>query len=403
MRCPNGHNRCSVDDSHTNASRGKQEAPIPPARSAAPAIGVLDTLRALLGEELSIRSARRLTDDKAREIGALLKEQGTIWPAAPPLEPDELRLFVEARLDLLDPGHRRQGSDAFIGALLYGDRVVVPEPGFGPEALRSIIGLAPLIERGDLILVPDKELFSPAEAEIWEEVIQALEADGAWASFANDKPGHPESWFYIEVAAEAFTRKYWNAEAADAKVLPDDAVSRKDFAHRLRIAGEDLEEHDVDFKAVNAVATAFLPRLESPSLATVISARNELEAFEDWRAQLRNASRLISSSVVDASFESEARAVFDDTVVAQTRRLKTELSKSRTFTRVAKEESMQMAFGGVGVAGVAAAFGANPFLEASGVGVGALTRVMLRTLRPQRQTGSASILASFEFRRDDQR
>lgn len=369
--------------------------------STEPEIEVLDTLRALLGDELSAHSARRLTDDKAREISTLLREQSVVWPAAPPLEPDEFRLFVEARLDLLEPESRWQSTDAFLGALLYGDRVVIPEPGFRPEVLGSIIELAPLIECGDLIVVPDKKLFSPEEAEMWEDVLQALKADGAWSSFANDKPGHPESQFYIELAAEVFTRKYWNAEAADARVLPHDYMSRKDFAHRLRLTGQDLQEHGVDFKAVNAVATALLPRLETPSLATVISARDELEAFDDWRGQLRNASRLISSSVVDSSFEDEARAVFDDTVVAQTRRLKNELSKSRTFARAAKEESMQMAFGGVGVAGVAAALGANPFLAASGVGVGALTRVMLRTLRPQRRTGSASILASFEFRREE--
>ena len=83
------------------------------------------------------------------------------------------------------------------------------------------------------------------------------------------------------LTAEWETKKYRDAAAARARVIPENAYSREDFAPRRRIATGDLATYDVGLTAVIALATAVLPRMVLPNVNELAAVRRNAEAPDE--------------------------------------------------------------------------------------------------------------------------
>jgi hypothetical protein len=379
---------------------------------------LLEALRNHLDDDLSVDLIERLPRNELHVLNDIVRQWEEHW-SPPALGKDEFRAYVDARISGLVEGRLTLPADhALVAALLYSHTVAIPSPLYGSpdgahwqDALRSIALAAPLLDSGVLILVPGKAyrpmqsggvISRPVSAEDAPEldaVRRTLVKDPEYWHFAQDKPGHPEGDWYADITAEMHTEKHFAAAAANARLVPEDAHSREDLAHRIRIAGDDLQRYDVSLKAAAALAVALVPRMQVPTVKDLVAVRRGDEGFADWRSAMHNATRAMASDVTDRYFEQEAKAVLDDTVIAEAERLRRSTSRSRVLTQTARDEALQLTVGATLLSGATLAMGADPYKAAAGLGIGAVSRLLLKTIKPPNPSGAGSVLAHFEIKR----
>jgi hypothetical protein len=295
----------------------------------------------------------------------------------------------DARLNAMDEAYEGDGYVArdlrriATGALLYADSVVELDPlsfllhdphgetdvAAVLAAVHAVLRLRPLIEAGLLILAP------VGGNTTWDE-------DSRAASRISDRLNRMEMahmFAALRVAAEV-----------DASVIGTTACSWK--LMERAIAATPLD-HSSGANVMAGLATVELPMLAGISLQTLVEVHSDECAFADWRAELRNASRLIGASVDHEHFAIEAREVFEDLLEPRAQAVCRAMSRSAALRKAVTEQPLQVALGAAFASAVAASAGLPVGGAALSAAGGALGRIAAAALHLPSPSGSSRIIA----------
>lgn len=343
------------------------------------------------------------------------------WHWAPPTaQPDEVRIHSDTvgyrelhRLPVLAvtltdeeignqwgpaPDVSRKLRRMASASLLYADSVVVIDPftfhidgGFGEEEEeaayfrahfhRSALLLEqarPLIEAGVVILAPDPGAFRHQDEDV-ELACQLLGVETPTRGKAPSAVSRLAGAIYgLRVAT-----------LTDAILTTDDSDTWRDIARAL---DAQRAASDIHVSVAAGLATLELPFLGGLSVPTLLDVRNDEDAFAEWRAQLRMATRLLKYDPSDEVFAKEAAEILKDLLVPQAAAVRRATSRSAALQSALRNEPFTLGVGGLATGAGAAALG----LPIAGVVVsalgGSLARVAAAGARPPMPTGAAKVM-----------
>jgi len=280
---------------------------------------------------------------------------------------------------------------AYTAAFLYGDAVVEADPfTFAPFLLereggvfaaphlnqtrQSLQNLRPLIEHQLLILAP---LPSAREREQDQAVYARLLKEDCYFAMTS----------FTSVQRALRTAVKYNASLLPGEPDTWELIQRATSHYG---AGVRLTE---DIRVALGLAEVTLPIFAGVDPSVLVRIHNEEDAFVEWRAQLRNAERLVSRITDADGLEREARGVFEDLLVPQAAAVRRAVSRSAALRRAVYDQPIQGVLGAAFASGAAAAAG----LPIEGVLLssiaGGLARLVGTAAHPPRPQGAASVIA----------
>jgi hypothetical protein len=359
-----------------------------------------------------LRSSWDASANQVRELKERLVEWFDAWSAPDPVA-HEVRLYLDTDfnagvlpvdLAALSVSYQQPDLETFrerdrptvrklrrryTGALLYSDRVIAIDPlafWVQQEVLQTDLTMAraaiymhwealrrvePLLRSGCLLLAPfpapeelhtliERSFHSPPESRLLETFsgLAALTAERTRATLF-DFP--------------------WQ----DAKEQIDAALSPRDA--KL-----------IDLRVVHALEAVELPILTDVPLETLVQIRESEQAFVDWRAELRSATRLLTIAAGAPGFKEEAQAVLTDAIVPRVNAVRETVSRSTALQHALKEQPIRVTFGAIAAGGAAAA--SDGTLRAallSSVASG-IAYVLAAPLLRTRPSGAAAVIAELD-------
>jgi hypothetical protein len=148
---------------------------------------------------------------------------------------------------------------------------------------------------------------------------------------------------------------------------------------------------DLDLRVINSLATVQLPSLGSSGKHTrsLLAARRDEPAFEEWRAGLRRAIRTVESSPPGTAFNTTTKQALEDELLPLAAEVRRATSRSAALSRAAAEGGISLSVGAGGMSGAGLLCNFDPAAAIAGLSVGALGRVaaayLLAGQRPQGQ------------------
>jgi hypothetical protein len=149
----------------------------------------------------------------------------------------------------------------------------------------------------------------------------------------------------------------------------------------------------VHVKVASALACVDLPLFAGISVETLFRIRRDEEAFSEWRAELRLASRLIAYEPDEHAFAVEAQQVFEDLLSTRARAVGRAMKRSVALRAAAKDQPVHTVLGALFTSGGAMVAGLpieTVLLSALGGMAGRIAGAGLRRPLP---SGSARIIA----------
>jgi len=225
--------------------------------------------------------------------------------------------------------------------------------------------MRPLLERGCLELVP-------------------IPAPDATPSPAFDGEEHfDRGWDPISIWRDALVV----ANRADA------SLSDWSWGRVRAASGPGTAMSKLDVHVHEALATLRLPLLTDIPVKTLADVHSDSEAICAWRAELRNAARLLVTSPGDDGFNADAQAVFADLLVPRAAAVEREFCASRALRATVVDSGYRVTLGAV-AAGTAASIAALPPEQAMiGAGFGGVANLLATLFQRKRPHGSALILS----------
>ncbi len=184
------------------------------------------------------------------------------------------------------------------------------------------------------------------------------------------------------------------AEATGSRYTPPAATDLALYERRLERVGEELSRKaNLDLRVAAALSRSQLPFIRDMSSRTLVEIRQQDEAFDDWRAELRTAVRQIETAPASEDFADEAKEVFSDCIAPRAAEVRRALDRSAVLRSSSRDATLSLVTG-VAVAGTAALAGVSPPIAAATAGTSAIARWALGALFPPRQAGARAIMAT---------
>ncbi len=282
-------------------------------------------------------------------------------------------------------------------------------------AVRQVAQLAPLIRSGAVLLVPHLRLTLTRQDAIHTAVrhmvkddeYRALLAspidrppltqdDGTRVSFsvASPRTRSDERMQEAGDAAYYLARTLAIANAAGASYLPPSGTEWALYEQRLRVLGKTLRRRARrDLYVAPALSSSDLPLLHALDPSTLVAARAQEEAFEDWRAALRRATQHIRALPSDGDeFASEARDVLADQLGPVSRDVAEATRRSKVLADSAKDSWLRIACGAAAGGSVAATAGTS-MLPVAGAATGGMLSWLATSLFGRQETGHRAVIA----------
>lgn len=252
------------------------------------------------------------------------------------------------------------------------------------HAFEALAAVQPLIEAGLLVMVPivdqDLPIDDPDEEAAWAHYV----ADSGLA--LGGRADTVDRW-YLRDALRA-------ARHADATLVPRNQWEWQYLECLLKRGRTESTDHRV----VSALASVELPMFAGAPARTLIAIHQAEQSFIEWRAALRNASRLVASECRDASFESEAREVLNDLLQPAAHAVQRATRRSKVLASVANEQPLKMSLGALFGLGAGLATGKSA-LAAAGLSTTSALATALANLsfaavrRPKAPEGTGAIIS----------
>jgi hypothetical protein len=187
------------------------------------------------------------------------------------------------------------------------------------------------------------------------------------------------------------------ASAAHALYMPPSATDWAIYEARVAAAARELKRvNDLDLKVLAALHSSRLPLFEGIELATVSRAREDDDAFGEWRAALRRAARGLQHLPVEgAAFEADSRQLLEDELAPAQKAVEKDATYFRRLRQASPDASVRLVAGAAG-AGVAAAAVGGPPIGLLTAGVSAAASWALGALLPRKRSGVAEIVAHLQ-------
>ncbi|HTB49678.1 MAG TPA: hypothetical protein VK701_01750 [Solirubrobacteraceae bacterium] len=282
-------------------------------------------------------------------------------------------------------------------------------------AVRQVAQLAPLIRSGAVLLVPHLRLVLARQDAIHTAVrhmikddeYRALLAspidrppltqdDGTRVSFSVAAPRTRSDQLMQEAGDAAYylARTLAVAGAAGASYLPPSGTEWALYEQRLRVLGQTLRrETRRDLYVAPALSSSDLPLLHALDPSTLVAARAQEEAFEDWRTALRRATQHIRTLPSDGEeFVSEARDVLADELGPVSKEVAQATRRSKVLADSAKDSWLRIACGAATTGSVAVAAGSS-MLPVAGATAGGMLSWLATSLFGRQQTGHRAVVA----------
>ena len=282
------------------------------------------------------------------ELCRLVQQFESTWQPMPGGD-GEVRRFHDWRsgLQLFDTDYRQRfdgvdgpGWSALTASFLYDHRVVLPTaiPPYefsrscGRErflesrrsAFRGLAHMAPLVDSGDLLLIPsidwamDQEGHHPqwvvdAYSRAHEEAAESMR-DSRWHQLAKEIHATPSVAEGAEIGFQVAHSVH--AEYAAAPTFWSSTGSPHPYEEYLRYRRERVRTRmaraSIDLQVYEAVRRVSLPGLRGLDAEALVSVRRQHDGFDEWRRALRSAVRLIESSPAQPEFVAEATEILND-------------------------------------------------------------------------------------------
>lgn len=361
------------------------------------------------------------------ELCRLVQQFESTWQPMPGGD-GEVRRFHDWRsgLQLFDTDYRQRfdgvdgpGWSALTASFLYDHRVVLPTaiPPYefsrscGRErflesrrsAFRGLAHMAPLVDSGDLLLIPsidwamDQEGHHPqwvvdAYSRAHEEAAESMR-DSRWHQLAKEIHATPSVAEGAEIGFQVAHSVH--AEYAAAPTFWSSTGSPHPYEEYLRYRRERVRTRmaraSIDLQVYEAVRRVSLPGLRGLDAEALVSVRRQHDGFDEWRRALRSAVRLIESSPAQPEFVAEATEILNDTVIAEAARIRRDLRRSKLLRDAAREQGVTVTLG-IAVLGALTATGTLPLTTLLGPIVAGGTKLAVTGLYPPRATGVAAVL-----------
>jgi hypothetical protein len=187
------------------------------------------------------------------------------------------------------------------------------------------------------------------------------------------------------------------ASAAHALYMPPSATDWAIYEARVAAGARELKRvNALDLKVLAALHSSRLPLFEGIELATVSRAREDHDAFGEWRAALRRAARGLQQLPIEgAAFEADSRQLLEDELAPAQKAVEKDATYFRRLRQASPDASVRLVAGAAG-AGVAVAAVGGPPIGLLTAGVSAAASWALGALLPRRRSGVAEIVAHLE-------
>lgn len=191
----------------------------------------------------------------------------------------------------------------------------------------------PLIEHGLILLQP-----VPTQEDWNEDYSRAQSQLGESNPYTENRLAQTISALRIAGLTESTVLPMWRGTWRKLAMLVD---------------GDRLTRAGLDIKIVAALGEVELPWLGGITPKTLVRIHQEEEAFLEWRAALRAASRTIGAEPGAANFSREAQAAIEDLLLPQLHAAKRSLSRSHALREAAKDQPLRVGLSSAAAAGSA--------------------------------------------------
>jgi hypothetical protein len=258
-------------------------------------------------------------------------------------------------------------------------------------AFPALSAIAPLIRSGIVVPIDEIALMSQMESELHAAVnrdvrdsdlsrlITQLTESGtppARSNFIRGADVTPtggvasgnEKRATVQNPAYYFEKTMAIAAATGSRYVAPSAGDAAMLEFRLKRLGERLStktKGNTEMRMLPALVTSELPFLDSPDPHLLMSIRDNESAFQDWRAELRDAVRLIDSLPSEGNtFAEEARAVLQDRLLPRANEVRRVVSTSRTMRAAAADNVADFGIAVAAIVGAGAILGPEGALAA---------------------------------------
>jgi hypothetical protein len=204
------------------------------------------------------------------------------------------------------------------------------------------------------------------------------------------KTSYPAPFGLSWLLTDRVLRSVCSATTVSASLLPSSLYTEATYQAILAAVASAAAPPDRDAgKVIPALLSGRLPSFVGVPPATIVQLRQSETAFDDWRAALRNAVRLIRNAPATPGFDLEARAVLDDALRPAMHELERNSSPLKRLRSGTKSAAVGFAVGAIS----AAAHG-EPGLGSglAAVGAGSAANLAFRALFPDGGAGSRAVV-----------
>lgn len=264
-----------------------------------------------------------------------------------------------------------------------------------PGALSELLAFAPLIRSGVVVPVPELAVIRRVTAELeaavqhdvqddeLHELIVRLLADGTPPARSNHIRGLGvtprggvargyEHRAVVQNPSYYLEKTLAIADASRSHYVPPDPGDAALLEYRLRQLGDNLStktNRNVELRLIPALVNSELPFFADVEVSTILAIREEEEAFQSWRADLRHAIRQIESLPSEGeSFAQEARDILRDTLLPRAAEVSRAVSRSVAMRAATRESVAEFMISGISIGGAAPLLGTEGAILASVTG-----------------------------------